>query len=288
MSDEQVLAAFFGDEEFPIEWEDGQRELFWVHDDLRIEPGVADVCRHRRLVAQLRLHVPALRDAVRLRLDPQGHQRLRVHGGHPGSTWVVGRGQCMAAAIPPCPAQLRGSAGWAATWLDAALLRRAASWTGGRGRLRPEMERNFVRFDEYDDDQASLVELAILLEDAIDMHDRHWQIHWVLNFAQFSSTLALNAAIAAAKGEGDHAALMGRLQSSTENRNWDSIEELWKIKEWIKAEQGEVAKAFQRPTAADILRALEATDAERSWPTRSCPTRRCSASSRCGRASSRS
>ena len=127
------------------------------------------------------------------------------------------------------------------------------------------MERNFVRFDEYDYDQASLVELAILLEDAIDMHDRHWQIHWVLNFAQFSSTLALNAAIAAAKGEGDHSALMGRLQSSTENRNWDSIEELWKIKEWIKAEQGEVAKAFQRPTAGDILRALEATDAGRAF-----------------------
>jgi hypothetical protein len=58
---------------------------------------------------------------------------------------------------------------------------------------------------------------------------------------------------------------MGRLQSSTENRNWDSIEELWKIKEWIKAEQGEVAKAFQRPTAGDILRALEATDAGRAF-----------------------
>ena len=97
------------------------------------------------------------------------------------------------------------------------------------------------------------------------MHDRHWQIHWVLNFAQFSSTLALNAAIAAGKGEGDHSALMGRLQSLTENRNWDSIEELWKIKEWIKAEQGEVAKAFQRPTAGDILRALEATDAGRTF-----------------------
>src|SRR6266478_9905949 len=95
--------------------------------------------------------------------------------------------------------------------------------------------------DDFDYDSASLVQLAILLEDAIDMHDRHWSIHWVLNFAQFSSTLALNAAIAKAKGEGDHSALMGRLQSSTENRNWDSIEELWKIKEWIKAENGAIA-----------------------------------------------
>src|SRR4029450_13025684 len=34
MSEGAVLATFFGDEEFPVEWEDGQRELFWVHDDL--------------------------------------------------------------------------------------------------------------------------------------------------------------------------------------------------------------------------------------------------------------
>ena len=61
----------------------------------------------------------------------------------------------------------------------------------------------------------SCVELAVLLEDAIDIHDRHWKIHWMLNFAQFSSTLALNAAVAEAAGEADHRRCMGRLQSST-------------------------------------------------------------------------
>ena len=71
------------------------------------------------------------------------------------------------------------------------------------------MTRNFERFDSYDYDAASLVELAILLEDAIDMHDRHWSIHWVLNFAQFSSTTNLNTVIAEVKGEGDHSALIG-------------------------------------------------------------------------------
>ena len=47
MSEGQVLATFFGDEEFPIEWEAGQRELFWVHDDLHIpnpvSPMYADI-----------------------------------------------------------------------------------------------------------------------------------------------------------------------------------------------------------------------------------------------------
>src|SRR3712207_8935949 len=64
---------------------------------------------------------------------------------------------------------------------------------------------------------------------------------------------------------GDHSALMGRLQSSTENRNWDSIEELWKIKELVKKEQGEVARAFEKATAGDVLRALEGTDAGRAF-----------------------
>ena len=36
-----------------------------------------------------------------------------------------------------------------------------------------------------------MLELAILLEDAIDIHDRHWKIHWLLNFSQFSATAAL-------------------------------------------------------------------------------------------------
>src|SRR5688572_20112624 len=29
-----ALGTFFGSDEFPIEWEDGQKELFWILDDL--------------------------------------------------------------------------------------------------------------------------------------------------------------------------------------------------------------------------------------------------------------
>ena len=31
-----VLSTFYGDEEFPIQWEEGERELFWIYDDLHI------------------------------------------------------------------------------------------------------------------------------------------------------------------------------------------------------------------------------------------------------------
>src|SRR2546428_461932 len=33
-NDNEVLGTFFGDEEFPIQWEEGERELFWIFDDL--------------------------------------------------------------------------------------------------------------------------------------------------------------------------------------------------------------------------------------------------------------
>jgi pyruvate,water dikinase len=55
---------------------------------------------------------------------------------------------------------------------------------------------------------------------------------------------------------------MGRLQSSLEDRNWDSIEDLWKIKEEVQADD-ELRKAFEGETAADVLRALEGSEAGR-------------------------
>src|ERR1700741_2054048 len=44
---QMMQATFFGDEDFPIEWDEGQKELFWVHDDLHIpnpvSPMYADI-----------------------------------------------------------------------------------------------------------------------------------------------------------------------------------------------------------------------------------------------------
>ena len=156
------------------------------------EPGVAAVLRHRRLVADLRPHVPALRHAVRLRLDRQEHQRLRLHrrdprrpvreAPRPPSTRPATSRACRATATTPA----RSAPTWASSCPHYAE-NFLAWWTD---RLRPEIERNFAYLDGQDSDDASFAELAILLEDAIDIHDRHWKIHWMLNFAQFSATTA--------------------------------------------------------------------------------------------------
>lgn len=268
MAAQEPVPTFFGDDEFPVDWEEGQRDLLWIHDDLHIpnpvSPMYADI------------------GGWWLKCD----YMFRRFGTPFAADWIVKvvNGYVYTAAVPAQPgvhaeAQEYGSRYTPRVPLDPAYPETIEAYMGWtlphyaehfldwwRDRLRPEMEQNFVRFDDYDHDAASLVELAILLEDAIDMHDRHWQIHWVLNFAQFSATLALNAAVEEALGEGDHSALQGRLQSSTENRNWDAVEDLWRIKEAITdAGDGPVAQAFTRPTARDVLTALGDTEEGRTF-----------------------
>ena len=131
--------------------------------------------------------------------------------------------------------------------------------TWWRSRLVPEMDRNFAYLESMLDkqDDLTLMELACLLEDAIDVHDRHWKIHWMLNFAQLSATLNLRAVYEKTHGKVDEQVL-GRLQNSAKDRNWDSIEALWKMKEEAKADPV-LAAAFGHETAAEIIAALKAT-----------------------------
>ncbi len=108
----------------------------------------------------------------------------------------------------------------------------------------------------------SLAQVAVLLEDAIDIHDRHWKIHWMLNFAQFSGTLALNA-VAAKVGKNDPV-LLGRLQNSASDRNWDKMEALWVMKETVTTSP-ELKAAFEAGDASAIVTALEATERGRRF-----------------------
>ena len=257
----ETVATFFGDDEFPVAWDHGQKELLWVHDDLHIpnpvSPMYADIggwwlkCDYMFR----RFGTPFASDWISKIIN--GYVYTAAIPAEVGLTAEAS--EYGARYTPRTPqseeyaAEIGGYLGWTLPYYAENFL----GWW--RDRLVPEMSRNFERFDTYDTDAASLVELAILLEDAIDMHDRHWQIHWVLNFAQFSATMNLNTVIAEVKGAGDHSDLTGRLQSSVVNRNWDSIEELWKIKESVKNDGGAVAEAFTKANAPEIVKALQST-----------------------------
>jgi phosphohistidine swiveling domain-containing protein len=261
---EEVLGSFLGSDEFPIEWDEGE-ELFWIYDDLHcpnpVSPMFFDIggwwltCDHMFR----RFGTPFAADWIAKEINGYVYTAAVPADSRIESEATEYQAR-YAPRVPRDPdhaAKIGAYLGWvlphyAGNFLD---------WW--RDRLRPEIERNFEYLDGFDTEGAGFIDLAVLLEDAIDIHDRHWKIHWMLNFAQFASTQSLNALLEEEKGDAA-AALMGRLQSSIEDRNWDSIEDLWKMKEEIK-EDSELRAAFEGETAADVMGALEGSERGRRF-----------------------
>jgi pyruvate,water dikinase len=262
---EEILGKFLGDKNFPVEWaSEAEKELFWVYDDLHcphpLSPMYEDIggwwmsCDHMFR----RFGTPFATDWIYKNINgycytaaipAQAGLNPLVSSQEYGSTYHV-----RVPLDPEYPAKI-------GTYLGAVLptygLEFATWWNE---RLVPEMKRNFTYLEGKLDQQGdmTLMELACLLEDAIDIHDRHWKIHWMLNFAQLSATLNLRAVMEKTHGKIDEA-LLGRLQNSAKDRNWDSIEALWKMKEEAKADTV-LAKAFKHETAEEIIAALKATE----------------------------
>jgi len=260
LDETKVLGQNLGNDGFPVDWDEGEQELFWILDDLHcpnpLSPMFFDIggwwltCDHmfRRFGA------PFASDWVAKNVN--GYLYTAAIPANPGvhaeateyqSRYVprVPRNDDYAEKIGPYLGTVLPH--YAENFLD---------WWNDR--ILPEMQRNFAYIDGFDKEGASLTALAVLLEDMIDIHDRHWKIHWMLNFAQFSATMALNGAIDEFKPDAKPD-LKGRLQSSVNDRNWDAVEGLWKMKEAIK-KSDTLRKAFEAETAAGVMTALEGSD----------------------------
>jgi pyruvate,water dikinase len=259
---EEVLGQFLGDEKFPITWtSETEKLLFWVYDDLHcphpLSPMYEDIggwwlsCDHMFR----RFGTPFASDWVAKNVN--GYLYTAAIPAEAGlSVGAQEYGYSINPVVPEDPEY----AAKIGTYLGAVLptygLQFVDWW---RDRLVPEMDRNFAYLEGMLDkeDQLNLMELACLFEDAIDIHDRHWKIHWMLNFAQLSATLNLRAVMEKTHGKINEQ-LLGRLQNSARDRNWDSIEALWKMKEEAKADP-DLASIFKAETAAEIIVALKAS-----------------------------
>jgi phosphohistidine swiveling domain-containing protein len=261
-----VLGTFHGTEDFPIEWQEGERELFWIYDDLHcpnpVSPLFFDIggwwltCDHMFR----RFGTPFASDWIAKRVN--GYVYTAAIPADPSVRPEATEYQARYAPRVPRDGEYAGAIG---AYLGFVLPHYAENFLAWwQGRLRPEIERNFAYLDGQDWDGASFAELAVLLEDAIDVHDRHWKIHWMLNFAQFSATMALNAAVEQIRGQADPE-LLGRLQSSVEDRNWDSIEDLWKMKEEVKSDDALRAAFDGSDTASGVLKALDGSERGRQF-----------------------
>jgi pyruvate,water dikinase len=265
---EEILGQFLGDDSFPVRWDSEiEKDFFWVYDDLHIPHPVSPMffdiggwwlsCDHmfRRFgtpfaVDWLAKNVNGYVYTTAIPADPD----LRIEGTEYSSSYT--------ARVP----RDRAFGDRMGAYLDTVLPvygEHFADWW--RDRLVPEMQRNFAYLEERLDaaDGMSLPEAATLLEDAIDIHDRHWKIHWMLNFAQLSATLKLRAVMEKTRGEVDET-LLGRLQNSASDRNWDSIEALWRMKNEIR-DDAELKAAFAVRDAEAIGAALRSSEAGRRF-----------------------
>jgi phosphohistidine swiveling domain-containing protein len=118
-------------------------------------------------------------------------------------------------------------------WIMSTYASKFLDWWNDR--YLPEIRRNFEYLDTYPTEEASLQDLMVFLEEAIDIQERHFRLHWILNLAQFQSSMDLQAAVGEVVGEVDPA-LIGRILISIKDRNWDSLEALWQLKEKVKAD----------------------------------------------------
>lgn len=215
----KVLGTFFGDKSFPVEWaNEEEKQLFWWYDDN---------------------HCPLPLSPMFWSLNgwwgPTLEYMYRRFGFPLGKGWIGKRvNGYLYSAVVPREAESAGMLGPYYGWIMPTYASEFLKWW--KERYLPEILRNFEYLDTFPTEKASLQELMVFLEEAIDIQERHFRLHWILNLAQFQSSMDLQAAAAEVVGDVDPA-LVGRILISIKDRNWDSLETLWKLKEKVKADK---------------------------------------------------
>jgi phosphohistidine swiveling domain-containing protein len=237
----EVLATFHGDESFPVQWKDEEeKSLFWFFDDN---------------------HVPNPISPMYFSLHgwwgPTLDYMYRRFGFPIGNAWNGKRvnGYLYSAISPRDP----NESALIGPYYGFVMPTYAENFLGWwQKRYLPEVEANFNYLDTFDTENASLPELMVFLEEAIDIQERHFRLHWILNLAQFQSSITFQVLAGQTIPDID-GALIGRILISLEDRNWDSVRELWELKEYVKTSP-ELTEIFEsKETASAIIPALQAS-----------------------------
>ena len=241
----KVLDQFLGDATTPIEWaSDDEKQLhFWLDD----------------------LHCP--QPISPMWFDIGGWwltcgYMYRRFGVPFGKDWVAKtvNGYLMSAVVPR-PAEEEADLWAYYNMVMPVYADKFLDWW--KRRYLPEILRNFEYLDTFPVETSSLPELMILLEETIDIQERHWRLHWMLNLAQFQSSLTFEGVLTAVIGQ-QHKPLVGRILISDEDRNWDSVRELWALKEKVK-KGAALRRVFDENDTADrVMTALASSDEGRA------------------------
>lgn len=171
MGSSKALAEFFGDDKFPVTWKDEvEKRLFWFFDD--------NHCPNPISPMYFSLHGW---------WGPTCEYMFRRFDLNSGVMWIAKRinGYVYTAIVPRDSKDAEEVLPYY-LWIMPSYASNFLGWWNKR--YLPEVKRNFEYIDGFDSENATLAELMIYLEEAIDIQERHFRLHWILNLAQFQAS----------------------------------------------------------------------------------------------------
>lgn len=242
MDNSKVLAQFLGDKDFPVEWKDEkEKKLFWFLDDNHVPfpispmffslhgwwgPTCEYLFRRFDIDTGVRWHGKVVNGYLYTAIESREQKDAAETGKYYG--WIMPT--------------------YAANFLE---------WW--EKRYLPEVLLNFKYIDTFNWEKATLAELMIYLEEMIDIQERNFRLHWILNWAQFAASMGF---VGTAKSliSDVNPDILGKVNVSRADRNWDSLKALWKLKEKVKGDK-DLADVFKNTAnAADIAPKLRASE----------------------------
>ena len=214
---DKILATFLGSDSFPIDWvSEEEKQLHWFYDDLHcpnvISPLYADIGGW---------------------WGPTCAYMYRRFGSPFGRGWEgkTVNGYVYSAVVPRADEVEIARLGPYFSKVMPVYAEQFLKWW--KNRYLPEINTNLEYLDNFPYALSSIPELLIHLEDALDIQERHFRIHWILNLAQFQAFMEFKQVYSETVGYIDDENI-GKILVSDQDRNWDSLKGLWEIKEFIK------------------------------------------------------
>jgi phosphohistidine swiveling domain-containing protein len=241
MDSSKVLATFYGDKDFPIEWKnEEEKRLFWFLDDNHVPFPISPM--------YFSMHGwwgPTC-DYLYRRFDVDSgvHWHGKVINGY------------LYTAIESREPKDAAEAGKYYNWIMPTYASNFLDWW--QNRYLPEVLKNFEYIDNFDAERATLPELMVYLEEMYDIQERNFRLHWILNNAQFSASMRFVQTAKELIGDVDPDTL-GKVNVSQADRNWDSLKALWELKQKVKADPELSAVFTKTEKAADIPARLESS-----------------------------
>jgi phosphohistidine swiveling domain-containing protein len=214
---EKVIDTFMGSKEFNVEWKDAiEKKLHWFYDDLH--------CPHP--ISPLYFDIGGW-------WGNTCEYMYRRFGAPFGKTWIAKNVNeyVYTTVVPRTDEQEMERLGTYYGQVMPVYAENFLKWW--KERYLPEILTNLEYIDNYPYGAASIVDLLIHMEDALDIQERHFRIHWILNLAQFQAFMEFRGAYQEILGSIDEE-LIGKILVSEDDRNWDSLKALYNMKEYIK------------------------------------------------------